>query len=268
MTDHNHNQGAVQDELHSASLIHGGERIDDLQLKGLKILQKRASFRFGTDAVLLADFAAPKSKDKVVDLGTGTGVLCLLMAGHVDGAQFDAVEIQEDMADMARRSVEINGLQNRIRVHHMDMREAPKALGCGKTSLVVCNPPYSPAGTSLVSDSAGERISRHAEDIDIEDICRAGAALLKNGGRFALVYPAPRMLQLMTALRACHMEPKRVRIVMDKPGAVPKIVLVDAVKLGGEMLHWLPPLILKDEHGEYTDEWRRIYRQERGEDPC
>ncbi len=280
-----------------------GERLDDLQLFGMRILQKPGAFRFGTDAVILADFAAPKKGDKVVDLGTGTGILPLLMLGHVDGAhlaprhpeaptprhpdasaprhpealttrhpeaaaegpssvispQFDAVEIQPEMADMARRSVLLNGLERHIRVHELDLRDAPRALGFSAYSLCVCNPPYSPEGTSLVSEREGERVSRHASDCTIEDVCHAASRLLRNGGRCAMVYPAARMLQLMTAMRASGMEPKRVRIVQDRPGAAPKLVLVDAVKGAGEMLHWMPPLVLKDEKGAYTEEWHRIY---------
>lgn len=245
--------------MRSSLLIHEGERLDDLQLRGMRILQRPGTFRFGTDAVLLADFAAPKPSDRAVDLGTGTGILPLLMAGHVDRARFDAVEIQAEMADMARRSVALNGLEDRIAVHEMDLRDAPKALGFGAFTLCVCNPPYSPRGTALLSERAGERASRHAEGCAIDEICFASSRLLKNGGRCAFVYPAPRMLQLMTALRGSGMEPKRVRIVQDKPGAVPKLVLVDAVKGAGELLHWMPPLVLKDEAGAYTDEWRRIY---------
>ena len=253
--------GAAQARLRSSLLMKEGERLDDLQLAGMQILQRPDGFRFGTDAVLLADFAAPKPKDLVADLGTGTGILPLLMAGHVEGAQFDAVEIQPEMADMARRSVALNGLESRIRVHLIDLRDAPNGLGRGRYSLVVCNPPYSPKGTALPNDLSAKRVSRHEDACTIEDCCRAASVLLKNGGRCAWVYPAPRMLQLMTMLRAHGMEPKRVRLVLDRPGAVPKIALLDAVKGGGELLHWLAPLILKDEVGNYTEAWHRIYRR-------
>lgn len=240
-----------------------GERLDDLQLNGWKIVQKMAGFRFGTDTVLLADFAAPKRSDKVCDFGAGTGALCLLMAGHVEGCGFDALEIQPDMADMARRSVVLNGLSDRIRVHHADLRDAAKLLGHGKTSLIVCNPPYSPAGTAIASESDAKRIARHAHTVCVEDIALSASRLLKNGGRIALVYPSARALELMLALKSRGLEPKRARLVMDRPGATPKLMLLDAVKGAGSQIHWLAPLILRGEDGQWSDEWKRIYRVDR-----
>lgn len=236
------------------------ERLDDLQLKGLKIIQKPNAFCFGTDTVLLADFAAPKKSDRVCDFGTGTGALCLLMAGHVPECSFEALEIQKDMADMAGRSVMLNDLTGRIRVRHTDLRDAPKLLGCASMSLIVCNPPYSPLGTALKSEGEAKKLSRHEETIAIDEIAIVASKLLKNGGRIAMVYPAPRLLELMMSLKRNGLEPKRVRLVMDKPNAVPKLALLDAIKGAGSMLHWLPPLILKEPSGEWSSEWKRIYR--------
>ncbi len=249
----------VRDSAGSLALLRDGERLDDLLLGGMKIIQRTDAFRFGTDSVLLADFAAPRKSDVVADLGTGTGVLCLLMAGHVAGPRFDAVEIQTDMADMAKRSVRLCGLEDRIAVHPMDLRDAPVVLGHGRHTLVVCNPPYSPDGTAVASERDAKRIARHA-GTPIEEICLAVGKLLKNGGRAAFVYPAPRMLELMQALSRVNLQPKRVRLIQDRPSATPKLFLLDAVKGAGSMLHWLPPLILKDEHGGWTDERNRIYR--------
>ena len=128
-----------------------GERIDDLQHDGLRILQRPGAFRFGTDAVLLADFAAARPGEHVVDFGTGTGILPLLIASRARGTTFDALEIQPDMADMAARSVAMNGLSDRIRVHCADLRDAASLLGHGRTDLLVCNPPYGKAGAGLVN---------------------------------------------------------------------------------------------------------------------
>lgn len=238
-----------------------GERLDDLQLDGMKIIQRADAFRFGTDAVLLADFSAPRPGERAADFGSGTGVLALLMAGHQKNATFDAIELQPDMAEMAARSVALNGLEARIRVHSADLRNAPALLGYGKTTLVVCNPPYSPAGTALASSTETKRLARHEGGCTIEEVAQSASCVLKNGGRLAMVYPAARLFDLMCAMRAARLEPKRVRLVLNKPDSAPKLALIDAVKNAGSLLHWMPPLVLRREDGQPSDEWRRIYRQ-------
>ncbi len=237
-----------------------GERLDDLNRGGLQILQKEKGFRFGTDAVLLADFAAPKPGDRGADLGAGGGILSILMADAQPRARFDAVEWQEDMCDMARRSVAGNGLEDRIAVHHLDVRLAPRALGYSGHSLVVCNPPYNPRGTAPASPEPTHHLARHEGDSTVEDFVDCAAKLLKNGGRAAFVYPASRAFDLMCALRARRLEPKRVRLLIDRPETRPKLILIDAVKGAGSMLDWLPPLFLKNADGSPSDEYRRIYR--------
>ncbi|NLG25775.1 MAG: tRNA1(Val) (adenine(37)-N6)-methyltransferase [Clostridiales bacterium] len=238
-----------------------GERLDALA-EGLRILQRSGAFCFGTDAVLLADFAAARPGDRVVDMGCGTGVISLLMASRQPLAQFDAIEIQPDMADMALRSVALNGLQDRIRVHHADFQQGDTLLGRESRTLAVCNPPYGKAGGTLVSERDCQRIARHEGDCTIEGIAAAASKMLRVGGRMALIYPAPRMLELMCALRRARLEPKRVRTVHGAPGRAPKLVLLDAVKGGGSQLHWMEPLVLADEAGNPSAEWRRIYRVE------
>ncbi len=237
-----------------------GERLDDLNRGGLMILQKEKGFRFGTDAVLLADFAAPKPSDRVADLGAGGGILPILMADAAPRARFDAVEWQTELCDMAQRSVLGNGLEDRVYVHPLDVRDAPRVLGCAGHSLVVSNPPYHPRGTAPASPDPAHHLARHEGESTLEDFAACAAKLLKNGGRAAFVYPAPRAFDLMCALRARRLEPKRVRLVLDRPGARPKLILLDAVKGGGAWLDWLPPLTLRDEAGEPTREYRRIYR--------
>ena len=239
-----------------------GERLDDLQHSGLHLIQRPDAFRFGTDSVLLADFAAPKKNDRAVDLGCGTGAIATLMAAHCPLLQVDAVEIQPEIADMARRSVLMNRLEERIRVHEMDMREAWRTLGAEKHTLVVCNPPYGRAGGGLVNDSDTKRIARHEGDLSPDDVAYSAMRLLKSGGRFCVVYPAPRAYEMMAAMDRNRLAPKRIRTVHGVAGRAPKFVLLDAVKDGGSMLHWLEPLVLRNEDGSFTDEWRRIYRME------
>lgn len=236
-----------------------GERLDDLQCNGLKLIQRPDVFRFGTDSVLLADFAAPRKRDRAVDLGCGTGAIALLMAAHQPGITVDAVELQPEIADMASRSVAMNGMEDRVCVLNADMRDAWRALGAGQYTLAVCNPPYGKVGAALESANEAKRVARHEGDLAPEDIARAAAMLIKNGGRFCVIYPAPRAFEMMRAMHQNHLAPKRIRTVHGVEGRAPKFVLMDAVKGGGEGLMWLPPLVLRNPDMSFTEEWHRIY---------
>ena len=236
-----------------------GERVDDLQCRGCRLIQKVKGFRFGTDSVLLADFATPRKGERAVDLGCGTGAIALLMAGHQPDMTVDAVELQPDIADMARRSVALNGLEARMRVFPGDMRDIWRTLGAGRYSLAVCNPPYGKSGAALESRSETKRLARHEGDLSPADVAASAAKLLKNGGRFCAIFPAPRAYELMRAMDDAGIAPKRVRTVHGVAGRAPKFVLIEGVKQGGEGLHWLPPLVLRNEDGAFTEEWHRIY---------
>ena len=236
-----------------------GERMDDLQRGGLRIIQRESGFRFGTDAVLLADFAAAKRGERVCDMGTGTGVLPLLIAARAEGTTFDAFEAQGDVADMAWRSVQLNALEARIRIHHADCREAARIIGHGVCSLVVTNPPYTAAGAGLVSPDGGRAMARSDSDCPLPEWMAACARVLKNGGRLCCVFPAPRFLQLCDAMRAARVEPKRVRFVAARADAAPKLVLVEGHKGGRPGLHVGALLVTHRADGGFTDEMRRIY---------
>lgn len=236
-----------------------GERIDDLQRDGLRIIQRTDGFRFGTDAVLLADFAGVKKGERVADMGTGTGVLPLLLSARAQDATFDAFEIQQDVADMAARSVRLNGLEARIRVHHADCREAAGIIGHERCHLVVSNPPYTKGGAGLVSPEQTRALSRSDSDCPIEEWIAACGRLLKNGGRLCCVFPAPRFLELCDAMRGARIEPKRVRFVVARENAAPKLVMVEGLKGGRPALHVQPMLITHDAQGNFTQEMRRIY---------
>ena len=236
-----------------------GERVDDLQCRGCRLIQKVKGFRFGTDSVLLADFAAPRKKDRAADLGCGTGIIAVLLAAHAPDIHVDAVEIQPEIADMAERSVRLNGMQDRITVYGMDMRLAWRTIGAGAHTLVVCNPPYGKRGAALLSPDPDRRTSRSEGDLTPDDIARSAAMLLRDGGRFCVIYPAARAYEMMRAMDANRLAPKRIRTVHGVEGRPAKFVLMDAVKGGGSGLHWLTPLILRDADGAYTEEWHRIY---------
>ena len=238
-----------------------GERVDDLQRNGLRIIQSPSAFRFGMDAVLLSDFARLRPHDRVADLGTGTGILPLLLSQKEDTAVFEAVEIQPDMADMASRSVALNGLKDRIHVHAMDMRKAYEQFGRESMDAVVCNPPYGKKGGTLGSETSSVLIARHETDCTIEDVAASCSVLLKNHGRLSIVFPAQRMLELCDALRKCRLEPKRIRLVcahVDKP---PYLVMIEAMKNAKPQLLWMPPLVVYHADGTETEEIMRIYHR-------
>ena len=240
-------------------LLRPGEQLCDLQRNGLRVIQQREGFRFGTDAVLLADFCAAKRVERVCDMGTGTGVIALLVAARAEGTSIDAFEKQADVADMASRSVRVNGLEERIRVHACDLRDAAACIGHEVCDLVVTNPPYTAQGAGLVSPDTARAVSRSDSDCTLEAWMVACARVLRNGGRLCAVFPAPRFLQLCDAMRSGRVEPKRVRFVAAKPDAAPKLVLVEGHKCGKPGLHVLPSLFTHESDGSYSAEMRRIY---------
>jgi len=235
------------------------ERIDDLQRGGLHVIQRADAFRFGTDAVLLADFAAPRLRDRVCDLGTGTGVIPLLLYARQQTITADAVEIQPDMADMAARSMCLNALNEKIRVHVGDLREIRTLLGHAQYDLVTCNPPYGKAGGTLLNPGESKRLARHEDSCHIEDVAQAAQWLLRNGGRLCCVFPSHRLLELCDAMRSKKIEPKRIRLVCSRADKAPHLCLVEGMLDARPGLHMESTLVIYDEQGQYTPELRRIY---------
>ena len=240
-------------------ILNEGEYIDDLQRNGFRIIQRKDIFRFGTDSVLLSDFAGVKKRDRVIDLGCGSGAISLLLLAKHPDITVTGVEIQPDVARIAQRNAILNDVEDRFSVICADMRTVHEETGYGRFSLAVCNPPYFASGAALLSENESKRISRHEGDITPSDIAASAFRLIKAGGRFALIYPAPRALEMLRALEDSHLAPKRIRTVHGIAGRAPKHILIEAVKEGGKQLHWLPPLNLKNEDGSYTPEWHRIY---------
>ena len=241
--------------------IKPNERLDDLQNHGLKILQDPAGFCFGMDAVLLAYFTRLRSRDHVTDLGTGTGILPLLMSRMAAELQFEALEWQPEAADMARRSVQLNGLEACIRVHCADARQAPALLGYGSMDGVVCNPPYGKRNGTVGSEREAHLLARHETDCTLEELIQSAAVILKNRGRFWVCFPPVRALELMDALRAARLEPKRIRTVCVRAEQPPYLLLVEAAKNAKPQLVWLPPLIVHDANGHWSPELQEIYQE-------
>ncbi len=240
-------------------MMYLNERIDDLQRGGLRVIQRADAFRFGTDAVLLADFAAPRRHDRVCDLGTGTGIIPLLLYARENTISADAVEIQPDMADMAARSMAMNGLNGKIRVLPGDLRSIRTLLPHARYDLVTCNPPYGKAGGTLLNPDASKRLARHEESCAIEDVACAAAWLLQNGGRLCCVFPAARMIELSDAMRKYRMAPKRIRMVHSRVEKAAHLCLMEGMLDARPGLIIEPPLVIYDENNAYTPELRRIY---------
>ena len=238
------------------------ERLDDLQFAGLKILQKTAGFRFGMDAVLLSDFVRAEAQATVADFGTGTGILPLLMWGRGKGQRFEAFEIQREMADMARRSVALNGLSARIRVHEASVEEAPSLLSPGSVDVIVCNPPYGMPGATLHNPGLSTDLARHQDPRGLKPWFTAAYRLLRGRGRMALIYPAPMMLSLMNDLSRAALIPKRFRLIYPRVDKPANLVLVEAVKDARPTLQPEPPLIVYEQDGTMTPELRKIYHQQ------
>ena len=243
-------------------ILREGERIDDLELKGLRIIQSRKGFRFGMDAVLLAHFVDVRPGDRVADLGTGTGIIPLLLAGHTKASKLTGLEIQPEMADMAGRSVALNNLTDRVSILQGDLRQAHELLGYGGFDVVTCNPPYERQGSGVVSEDRALAIARHEVACTILDVCRASFDILRQRGRLALIIRADRVMDVLLALRQTRLEPKRIRMVCARADREPNLMLVEASRGGSPGLRWEPPLIIYDANGHYTPELFGIYGRE------
>ena len=235
------------------------ERLEDLQLAGMKILQKNTGFRFDMDAVLLADFARVEARDRAADFGTGTGILPLLLLGRGKAAHVDALEIQPDMADMARRTMALNSLEERCHVHLLPVERASEAIPRASLDAIVCNPPYGVPGTTLRNPSETLSTARHQSDEGLSAWFAMAYQLLKGKGRFHMIYPAPRMLEAMQALEKARLAPKRFRLIYPAADKAANLVLIEAMKDAKPMLHPMPPLIVYEKDGSMTPELRRIY---------
>ncbi len=236
-----------------------GERIDDLMRGRMRIIQNPAMFRFGTDAVLLADFAKAQNGERICDLGAGVGILPLLIAARAPGAAIDAVEIQAALCDIARRNVAMNGLGETVAVYQQDIKTAAGTLGEKKYDCVVCNPPYFKGDAGILSLRDEVRIARHEVLCTLEDIFAAAARLLRHGGRLCMIHLAARAFEVADGLRAHGMEPKTVRAVHYQADRPAKLVLWEARRGGSGGLVWMPPLIMCNGDGRETDELREIY---------
>lgn len=243
------------------SLLHPDETLDDLQPGGLKIIQKRDGYRFSLDPVLLSAFARVKDGETVADLGTGSGVIPLLLARTTRAQRIVGVEIQPGLAGRARRSVRLNGLEEQVEIVEADLRAIRKVLPSQSFDVVLANPPFRRPGSGRKAPLAERAAARHELVGGLEDFLKAASFLLNNGGRFYVVYLAERLAELLAVMRAENVEPKRLRCVHSRHGDGARMVLVEGRKGGRGGMAVEAPLFIYDGEG-YTDEVRAIYGEQ------
>lgn len=235
------------------------ERIDDLQLDGLRIIQNSDGFCFGIDAVLLSDFARCKKGGTIVDLGTGTGVIPILLSSKTKASKIYGMEIQDEVADMARRSVALNDLGDRVFIVEDDLNNSFDHIGKGTVDTVVTNPPYFSNGDAIVNPTSYKAISRHEILCTLDDVVRVSSQLLKHGGAIYMVHRPHRLVDILCSMRKYRIEPKEIRFVHPKRDKKPNIVLIKGVKFGNPELKFMDPLVVYNDDGTYTDEIYKIY---------
>lgn len=235
------------------------ERLDELQRNGYQIIQSPEKFCFGMDAVLLSGFAQVKAGEQVLDLGTGTGIIPILLEAKTPAAHLTGLEIQAESADMARRSVELNGLSGKIEIVTGDIREADRLFQSASFDVITTNPPYMIEAHGLQNPVAPKAIARHEVCCTLEDVVRAAAKLLKPGGHFFMVHRPFRLAEIITVMSAYKLEPKRLRLVYPFADKEPNMLLIEGVRGGRPRMTVEKPLIIFDKPGSYTAEIREKY---------
>ena len=240
-------------------MIREDETIEDLQLNGLRLIQKKDAFRFGMDSVLLAHFADIRKTDTVADLGTGNGVLILLLRGRDKGKRYIAVDIQQEAISLAKRNITLNHLDDVAEAVHADALDAAGLIQSCSVDSVICNPPYGQPSSALSSPYASISIARNQGRETLDHILKGAFLMLKGKGKLFMVYPAAQMLYLMKALQQHHLEPKRFQLVYPYENKPANLVLIEAVKDARPTLHPMKPLIIYQHDGSLTNELKSIY---------
>lgn len=235
------------------------ETIDDLQLNGLRLIQKQSGFRFGLDAVLLSDFANVKKKHRVLDLCTGTGIVPFLVYGKYSPKEVWGIEIQDDMAEMAVRSSMLNEVDNIVKFKCADLKDKNLVSELGRFDVITVNPPYKLNNAGIKNPSDKLAIARHEIMCTLEDVIVSARRLLADNGRMFIVHRPERLADIFGLMRKYNIEPKRVKMVHPSSKKAPNIVLVEGQRDGGAFLKWEDPLYVYDENGKYSEEIDKIY---------
>jgi tRNA1Val (adenine37-N6)-methyltransferase len=235
-----------------------GEMVDEFFRGRLKVLQKEGGYRFSVDSLLLAGFVTLKKGDHVVDLGTGSGIIAIILALRFSEAQVAAVEIQGDLADMAGRSIVLNGLEDRVRVYPGDVKKVREMFDPRSFDVAVFNPPYRRLNSGRINPGSEKAVARHEIRGTIDDFLSSARYLLRDSGRVYVIYPAARGVQLIARMRGNGIEPKRLRVVHSNDTSEGVFVLVEGVKGAGEEVAIMPPLFIYRNDGRYSDEMEAI----------
>lgn len=246
------------------NILKDNERIDDLQINNLKIIQNTEGFCFGIDSVLLSDFAKNiKNNAKVIDLGTGTGIISILLTAKTKAENILGVELQEQVEEMARRSVVLNNLENKVNIIREDIRNLDKILNKGTYDAIVTNPPYMKQDSGLINENRAKLISRHEVECTLEDIAKISYKLLKDNGEIYMVHRPDRLVDIMEIFRKNKLEIKEMRLVHSNETSQANLVLIRAKKNGKAFLKIEKPLYIYDKDGNYTDEILKIYNKKK-----
>ena len=244
------------------TLLKSNERLDELNRKGYQIIQDPGRFCFGIDAVLLSDFASAKRNDRVLDMGTGTGIIPILMEARYDHGCYTGLEIQPDSADMAKRSVMLNHLEDKISIVTGDIKDASKIFGASSFDVVTTNPPYMIDAHGLQNPTDAKAIARHEVCCTLDDIIREASRLLKQSGHFYMVHRPFRLAEIFSKMIEYKIEPKRMRLVHPYIDKEPNMVLIEGIKGAKSRITVENPLIVYEKEGVYTEEIYKIYGYE------
>ena len=240
-------------------LVKDNERIDDLQ-NGYYVIQDPDKFCFGMDAVLLSGFAKVKKGETALDLGTGTGIIPILLKTKTNGKHFTGLEIQKECADMAGRSVRYNHLEDDVEIVRGDIKEAADIFGAASFDVVTSNPPYMIGQHGLTNPHVPKAIARHEILCTFDDVACQAARVLKDRGRFFLVHRPFRLVELMATLTKYKLEPKRMQLVYPFIDKEPNMVLIEACKGGNSRIRVERPLVVYERPGVYTEDVLELYR--------
>lgn len=242
------------------NFLNEDERIDDLEIKGLKLIQKKNDYCFSSDAVLLANFVKAKKSDVVVDFGTGSGIISILIAAKTNASKVMGIELQKSMAQLAEKNVKFNNLTDKVTIYNDDIKNAENILGKESVSIVVCNPPYFKATSGEVSSNEVKAISRTELKITLEEIIQHAAVVLKYSGKLYMIHKSERLAEVLTTMSNNNLEPKKITFIYPKKSKQVDTFIVEAQKYGAPGV-CISSFVVYEENGEMTNEAKKLYNK-------